>query len=123
MAGHPKVQVEKLPTQFINTKINSEIFTEFQKVCKQQNISMNIVIEAFARQYSKGRYELSKENILKWKDDVDETTILNTHINKDVYYLFKDRVKDNGFFVRHVLSAFIEEYGKNKLAIEFVKCD
>ena len=123
MAGFIKLEVKRLPVQAINTKINSEIFGSFQRRCKEQNIPMNVVIEAFARQYAYGRYELSKESILKWKGNIDETSILNTPINKDVYYRFKDTVKTQKLFVKHVLSAFIEDYGKNNLELEFIRRD
>lgn len=121
MAGHIKINVEKLEVQVINTKINSKIFEEFQKKLKQQNISMNVVIETFARQYANGRYDLNEEDILKWKDDNGEVSILNTPINKDVYYQFKYKVKAGGYFVRHILSAFIEDYGKSEIVLELIK--
>lgn len=122
MAGTIKIEVEKLPTQFINMKVDVKIFEQFQKKCKQQNIPMNVVIEAFARQYANGRYELSEGDILKWRRvNIEKETVLNTPINKDVYYKFKDVVKSQEYFVRHVLSAFIEDYGKNNMYLEFVK--
>lgn len=121
MAGYIKVEVEKLETQQINTKINAEIFEEFQKRCKQQNIPMNVVFEAFCRQYANGRYHLNEDDILKWKNDNGESSILNTPVNKEVYVEFKHKVKTEGYFVKHILSAFIEDYGKNKLVFEIVK--
>lgn len=123
MAGFIKLDVEKLPTQAINQKISSEIFEEFQKRCKQQNIPMNVIIETFARQYSEGRYYLDTGDILKWKEYDGKTSVLNTPINKEVYTKFKSIVKANGFFVKNVLSAFIEDYGNKDLVMEFVKVD
>lgn len=123
MAGFIKLDVEKLPTQAINQKISSEIFEEFQKRCKQQNIPMNVIIETFARQYSEGRYYLDTGDILKWKEYDGKTSVLNTPINKEVYTKFKSIVKANGFFVKNVLSAFIEDYGNKDLVMEFVKAD
>lgn len=121
MAGFIKLEVEKLPVQPINTKINSEIFEEFQKKCKQQNIPMYIVIETFCRQYANGRCYLDADNILKWKENNGKTSTLNTPINKDVYNKFKNVVKVQGFFVKHVLSALIEDYVKNNMYLEFTK--
>lgn len=123
MAGYIKVQVEKPKAQAINQKIGSEIFEAFQKRCKQQNIPMNVVIETFARQYSEERYHLDTDDILKWKEYDGETSVLNTPINKEVYTKFKSVVKTNGFFVKNVLSAFIEDYGNNDLVMEFVRAD
>lgn len=121
MAGYIKVETEKLPTQSINTKINSEIFEEFQKKLKQKNIPMNVALTAFCQQYANGRYHLNTDDIMKWKDDNGKTSTLNTPVNKEAYIKFKSAVKMRGFFVRNVLSAFIEDYAKNNLIMEFVK--
>lgn len=123
MAGYIKLETKKFPVQSINTQINSEIFEAFQKKCKERNLPMHIVIETFARQYASNRYNLIEGNILKWKDKNYETSTLNTPINKNVYHQFKDKVKSNKYFVKHVLSAFIEDYVKNDLKLEFVKLD
>lgn len=121
LAGYIKVQAEKFEVQPVNMKINSEIFESFQKKCKERNLQMCIVIETFARQYSNGRYHLDREDILKWKDDNGKTSTLNTPINKEVYGKFKGVVKTQGLFVKHVLSAFIEDYAKSDLVMEFTK--
>lgn len=123
MAGYIKLEVEKLETQQINLKINAEIFEEFQKKCKIRNLQMCTVIETFARQYANNKYELSKEDVFKWKMDDGETSTLNTPINKEVYIKFKDKVKDNGLFIKHVISAFIEDYANNDYVLEFVSVD
>lgn len=123
MAGFIRLEVEKLPMQAINQKIGSEVFEEFQKKCKQRNLQMCTVIEVFCRQYSEGRYHLDTDNILKWKEYDGKTSVLNTPINKEVYTKFKGVVKANGFFVKNVLSAFIEDYANKDLVMEFVKTD
>ena len=119
MAGFIKQEVEKLPVKQINTQVNEEVFTEFQKKCKERNLQMCTVIETFARQYSKNRYKLDEEDILKWKNDLGKTSTLSTPINKEVYNQFKDKVKANGYFVKHVLMAFIEDYANKDLIMEF----
>ena len=119
MAGYIKVEVEKLETKQINTQVDSEVFEEFQKKCRERNLQMCTVIETFARQYSKNRYELDKENILKWKNNLGKTSTLSTPINKEVYNQFKDKVKANGYFVKHILMAFIEDYANKDLIMEF----
>lgn len=119
MAGYIKVEVEKLETKQINTQVNSEVFEEFQRKCRERNLQMCTVIETFARQYSKNRYKLDKENILKWKNDFGKTSTLSTPINKEVYNQFKDKVKANGYFVKHILMAFIEDYANKDLIMEF----
>ena len=121
MAGHLKVDVEKFELQPINTKIDSDIFEKFQIKCKERNLQMCTVIEVFARQYVNNRYVLEEINIIKWASSSGKTSTLNTPINKDVYYQFKDKVKADGHYVKHVLSAFIEDYTKNDMIMEFVK--
>lgn len=123
MAGYIKVEVEKLETKQINTQINSEVFEEFQRKCRERNLQMCTVIETFARQYSKNRYKLDREDILKWKNNFGKTSTLSTPINKEVYNQFKDNVKANGYFVKHVLMAFIEDYANKDLIMEFRTSD
>lgn len=121
MAGYLKVDVEKFELQPVNTKIDSDIFEKFQRKCKERNLQMCTVIETFARQYVNNRYVLEESNIVKWSNYDGEISTLNTTINKDVYYKFKDKVKADGHYIKHVLSAFIEDYTKNDMIMEFVK--
>ena len=123
MGGYIKIEAEKFETQAINMRINSEIFETFQKRCKERNLQMYMIIEVFCRQYANGRYNLNRDNILKWKDNNSKTSVLNTSINKKVYNDFKDVVKMQGLFVRHVLSAFIEDYGNTCPVMEFANKD
>lgn len=123
MASSIRMKVEKLPTHFINTKINSEVYKQFQIRCKQQNIPMNVVIEAFARQYASGRYKLEEKDIVKWENDSSEGSVLSTAINKDVYVKFKEVVVEQELYIKYVLTAFAEDYGKRKLVLEFIEDD
>lgn len=123
MAGYIKVEVEKLETKQINTQVNSEVFERFQKKCRERNLQMCTVIETFARQYAKNRYKLDRENILEWKNNLGKTSTLSTPINKEVYNQFKDNVKANGYFVKHILMAFIEDYANKDLIMEFRASD
>ena len=82
---------------------------------------MCTVIETFARQYVNNRYTLKEIDIIKWSKGSNKTSTLNTPINKDVYCQFKDKVKADGHYIKHVLSAFIEDYTNNDLIMEFVK--
>lgn len=119
LAGYIKVEAEKLKTQQINTQVNSEVFEEFQRKCRERNLQMCTVIETFARQYSNNYYKLNRDDILKWKNNFGETSTLSTPINKEVYTQFKDKVKANGYFVKHILMAFIEDYANKDLILEF----
>lgn len=121
MAGYLKVDVEKFELQPVNTKVDSDILEKFQIKCKERNLQMCTVIETFARQYVNNRYTLEESNIVKWSNCNGKTSTLNTPINKDVYYKFKDKVKADGRYIKHVISAFIEDYTKNDMIMEFVK--
>ena len=119
MAGFIKVEAKKLPTKALNMQINKDIFYDFKVKCKERGYPLNIVIEVFMGQYANGKYNLEKENIIKWKEDNGETETLNSTFNKETYNKFKDTVKNNGFFVKHVISAFVEDYVKNDLVMEY----
>ena len=123
MGGHIKVDAEKMETQALNMKINAEIFEAFQRRCKERNLPMYVVIETFCRQYANGRYYLNVNDIIKWKDNNAPTSTLNTSIDKEVYTEFKGVVKTRGFFVKNVLSAFIEDYANDDLIMEFADRD
>lgn len=120
MAGYIKVDVDKLPTQSLNTQINKEIFYKFKVKCKQKGLPLNIVIEVFMNQYANKKYDLTEKDILKWKEDKGDTETLNSTFNKEIYTKFKNAVKNDGYFVKHVVSAFIEDYVNNDLTMEFV---
>ena len=67
------------------------------------------------------RYILEEKDIIKWVNGTCETSTLNTPINKDVYYRFKNKVKADGYYIKHVISAFIEDYTNHDMNMEFVK--
>lgn len=123
MAGFIKVEAKKLPTKALNMQINKEIFYEFKVKCKERGLPLNVAIEVFMRQYGDRKYHLDKEDILKWKDDNRETETLNSTFNKEVYDRFKDVVKYDGFFIKHVISAFVEDYVKNDLVMYYATND
>lgn len=123
MAGFIKVEAKKLPTKALNMQINKEIFHKFKVKCKERGLPLNVAIEVFMRQYGDRKYHLDKEDILKWKDDNRETETLNSTFNKEVYDRFKDVVKYDGFFIKHVISAFVEDYVKNDLVMYYATND
>lgn len=121
MAGFIKVEAKKLPTQALNMQINKDIFYDFKVKCKERGYPLNVVIEVFMNQYGNGRYHLNKGDILKWKDDTGETETLNSTFNKEIYIKFKDAVKRDKYFVKHVIAAFVEDYANNDLVMEFAR--
>ena len=121
MAGFIKVDAKKMPTRALNMQINKEIFYEFKVKCKERGLPLNVVIEVFMRQYGNRRYDLDKVDIMRWREDNGETETLNSTFNKEVYDRFKDAVKYDGYFIKHVISAFVEDYVKNDLIMEYTK--
>lgn len=118
--------VERVETTALNTKINRELFTKFKDCCAYYGYPMNVIIETFMQQYTNGRFNLSHEDILKWKGIEYEEDALNTTFNKEIYHNFKTKCKSNGYFVRHVLMAFMEKYATKNLVLEYVwqeKCN
>lgn len=121
MAGFIKVDAKKMPTRALNMQINKEIFYEFKVKCKERGLPLNVVIEVFMRQYGNRRYDLDKVDIMRWRENNGETETLNSTFNKEVYDRFKDAVKYDGYFIKHVISAFVEDYVKNDLIMEYTK--
>ena len=119
MAGFIKVEAKKLPTKAMNMQINKELFYKFKVKCKERGLPLNIVIEVFMRQYGNRKYPLDKESILKWEEKEGETETLNSTFNKEVYERFTNAVKRDGYRIKYVIAAFVEDYVKNDLIMEY----
>ena len=112
--------VKRVETTALNQKINKEILDAFRDYLKEQGYSMNIMLETFMRQYANGKFKLSDEDILKWKNDDSELDVLSTTFNKEIYVEFKSACKSNGFFVKHAITAFMEKYISREFVLEYV---
>ena len=123
MGGFIKRDVQRVETTALNTKVNKEIFDAFKDRCKQQGYPLNVILETFMRQYANGRFTLEKEDVLKWKSDDYVVDTLNTTFNKEIYSAFKSTCKSNGFFVKHVVMAFMKVYSTENLILEYVKAE
>lgn len=111
---------QRVETQPLNTKVNKEILDKFRDCCKEDGYSLNVMLETFMRQYSNGRFKINKEDILKFKNDGAEVDTLNTTFNKEIYLEFKATCKRNNFFVKHVVTAFMEKYTSRNFILEYV---
>lgn len=111
--------VSRAKTTALNTKVNKEVFESFKDYCAYLGYPMNVVLETFMRQYANGRFELGKEDILKFKNDGKEVDTLNTTFNKEIYLDFKTTCKDNGYFVKHVIIAFMEKFASRDFILEY----
>lgn len=122
MAGFIKgVEVKKVETTALNTKVNKEVFDNFKIRCLELRYPMNVVLEIFMQQYANERFGVDSEDILKWKKDDSEVDTLNTTFNKEIYVNFKSTCKGNGYFVKHVITAFMENFANRNLALEYVE--
>ena len=112
--------VPRAETTALNTKVNKEVFESFKDCCGELGYPMNVMLETFMRQYANGKFELSSEDILKFKNDGEEVDTLNTTFNKEIYFNFKITCKSNGYFVKHVITAFMEKFASKNLILEYV---
>ena len=123
MGGFIKRDVKRVETTALNQKVNKEVFDGFKDYCKELGYPMNVVLETFMQQYANGRFYIKNEDILKWKGDDADVDTLNTTFSKEIYTNFKFACKGNGYFVKHVITAFMERYASRELMMEFVSID
>lgn len=120
MAGFIKgVEVEKVETMALNTKVDKEVFDKFKIRCLELRYPMNVMLEIFMRQYANGQFDLSDNDIVKWRDNDSEVDTLNTTFNKEIYLNFKTFCKSNGYFVKHVITAFMEKFVGGNFVLEY----
>lgn len=115
--------VQRAETTALNTKINKEVFKDFKDYLAYYGYPMNVMLETFMQQYANGRFNISNDDILKWKGDDSEVDTLNTTFNKEIYLNFKSKCKGNGYFVKHVITAFMEKLASGNLMLEYVNDD
>jgi len=120
MGSPVKSNVPRMETTGLNTKVNKEVFINFKDRCAELGYPMNVMLETFMLQYTNGRFPLDKSEIMKFKNDGKDTETLNSTFNKEIYVNFKQTCKSNGYFVKHVLTAFMERFASKTLVLEFV---
>lgn len=123
MGGFIKRDVKRVQTTALNTKINKEVFDSFKDYCKELGYPMNVMLETFMRQYANGRFELDAEDIIKWRKDDYDVDTLNTTFSKEIYLDFKSACKGNGYFVKHVVTAFMEKFASRDFVLEYRKIE
>lgn len=114
---------QRVKTTALNTKVNKEVFDKFKDCCKEQGYPLNVLLETFMRQYTNGRFKIDADDILKFKNDRAKVSTLNTTFNEEIYLEFKVACKSRGFFVKHVITAFMEIYANQDLIMEYVNVD
>lgn len=127
MSGNKRHAENKVETKSMNHGIHKDILNSFREFCSRNHYSMNIVLETFMRQYTSGRLRIAQADIVKWKLIDGETEQLNTPINKEVYEKFKNYCKNNSrgdrFFLKYVVTAFMERFTKGDLVFGYVDAD
>jgi disulfide oxidoreductase YuzD len=78
------------------------------------------MLETFMRQYASGDFHLEDDDIMKFKNDGKEVDTLNTTFNKEIYLKFKSSCKAKGYFVKHVVAAFMEKYSERNLVLGYI---
>lgn len=120
MGGYIKRDVERVETTALNTKVNKKVFDAFKDECKRRGYALNTMLEVFMNQYTNGRFHINEADILKFRNDGAETDTLNTTFSKEIYSDFKASCKQRGYFVKHVVVAFMEKFATGDLIPEFV---
>lgn len=115
--------VKRVETTALNTKVNKEAFLKFKDYCAEQGYPMNVLLETFMRQYSNGRFKITDEEVMKFKNDGKEVDTLNTTFNKEIYNEFKYCCKRNGHFVKHTIAAFMEKVSEKKFVLEYTSIE
>lgn len=115
--------VKRAETTALNTKVNKEVFNNFKDCLAYKGYAMNTMLEVFMQQYANGRFNIEHEDIIKFKNDDSEVETLNTTFNKEIYLNFKSACKGNGYFVKHVIMAFMEKFASGKFIMEFVEVE
>lgn len=115
--------MKRAKTTALNTKVNKETFEAFKDHCAYLGYPMNVVLETFMRQYANGRFKLDADDITKFKNDGKEVDTLNTTFNKEIYLEFKTVCKANGYFVKHVIIAFMEKFASREYVLEYTKLE
>jgi hypothetical protein len=112
--------VPRAATTPLNTKVNKEVFEAFKDRCGELGYPMNVMLETFMRQYTNGKFKLDDDDIMKFKNDGKDVDTLNTTFNKEIYNSFKSTCKGNGYFVKHVVTAFMEKFASGNFILEYV---
>lgn len=120
MGGFIKRDVKRVETTALNTKVDKEVFDAFKDYCKEIGYPMNVMLESFMQQYANGRFDIDINDIIKWKNNSAEVDTLNTTFNKEIYLNFKTACKENGFFVKYVIMAFMEKFASRSFILEYV---
>ena len=120
MAGFIKRNIERVETQPLNTRIHRKAFNDFKDCCKHLGYPMNMVLETFMAQYANGRFVIAHDEIMKWKPEEYDTDVLNTTFCKEIHNAFKSRCRAQGYFLKYVLTAFMEIYAQQHIQLEYV---
>ena len=120
MGGFIKRDVKRVETTALNTKVNKEVFDAFKDCCKESGYPLNVMLETVMQQYSNKRFKIDSYDILKFKNDGEEVDTLNTTFSKEIYLDFKQTCKENGYYIKHVIAAFMEKFVSGNFVLEYV---
>ena len=94
--------------------VNPDVYGQFKDICRETGTPINVILEAFMRQYVFEGLELPLVKI----DSIAKAQ-LGTTIDKIVVDAFKAKCKSEGNTIKIVLESFIKLYneGKYELAL------
>lgn len=115
--------VPRIDTFAFSTKVNKEVFKEFKDYLSKHGYPMNVILETFMQQYSNGRIKMNNEDVLKFKNDKTEVDVLSTTISVKNYSNFKDTCKSQKYYMKHVITAFMEKFSSGNYILEYVSIE
>lgn len=106
-------------TKRISSYIDLDILSMFKDKIKNDNISMNKIIELFMVEYCNGNIYIKfvKGHIKKTK----EKGRFATTINKEIYDNFRKKIADDKYPMEFVLETFLKEYINGRFKLELTK--
>jgi DNA-directed RNA polymerase subunit RPC12/RpoP len=110
MSGHIRRDIERIEIMVVNQQMNKAVVEKFKDYCKLLGYPTNIVLETFMLQYADDRFSIPAEEIRKWEQEVHEIDVVGTTVSKDIYIKFRQACRDNGFYVKYVITAFMEKF-------------
>lgn len=121
MGGFIRSDVKKEKCSVINVVTNKRIVEDFKGYCKKNNYPMNLMLELCMKQFVDGKISVDNEKVVEINKLKEETLLLNTTINSNIYQNFKVCCKENGYKMKNVITDFMINFVNGNFIIEVKK--
>ena len=99
--------------------INKAVFREFRDSLARYGYPMNMVLEVFMRQYVLERIHLDRQNMIKLKYDMGETSLMRTRVNREAREKYFAYCRAEKLPTKVPIMEFMKEYTEGKFVPEF----